>query len=68
MAETPQPAPESGGVRLVVQIPRVPVLDLPDTVVRELACFLLDKSTGNVVLNVKDGRVLGLHITRLVPI
>ena len=56
--------PDSGAVRPALSLPIL----LPDDVVRELAEFLLDGRTGNVVLNVKDGRVLGMHITRIVTV
>jgi len=35
---------------------------IPDEVWDVLARFLLDRKTGNIKLNVKDGRILGYHV------
>ena len=64
MAGNRPSGPDSSPVRPALSLPIL----LPDDVVRELAEFLLDGRTGNVVLNVKDGRVLGMHITRIVTV
>ena len=47
---------------------RVDSLDLPLKVVDALHEFFLDRATGNVTLNIKDGRVLGFHVERIVSL
>lgn len=39
---------------------------IPMNVWEQLTKFLLDKKTGNIQLNVKDGRVLGIHLNEIV--
>lgn len=41
---------------------------LPASVGRRIADFLLDKKTGNIKINVKDGQILGLHIEGIYPV
>jgi hypothetical protein len=41
---------------------------LPAKVEQMLKQFLLDRKTGNVRINVKDGRVLGVHLEEIVVI
>jgi hypothetical protein len=38
---------------------------LPPTVETALRRFLVDKLTGNLQLNIKDGKILGFHETRM---
>ncbi|GEM_PF-5424784 len=38
---------------------------IPDEVWDVLARFLLDRKTGNIKLNVKDGRILGYHVEEI---
>ena len=40
-------------------------LDLPEKLRLQLAQFLLDKKTGNIVLNIKEGQILGFRIEEL---
>ena len=42
-----------------------PDLRLPRNLHQRLAKFLLDKSTGNVELNVKDGEILGWKLVEM---
>ena len=55
-------APRNGGEGV-----HAPLVALPDRVAVKLAEFLLDKRTGNVVLNVKDGVIKGVHLTEIIP-
>lgn len=41
---------------------------IPDKFREEIAQFLLDGQTGNVTLNIKDGRILGIKIEKLLSI
>lgn len=43
-------------------------LPLPAKVEEVLRQFILDRKTGNVRINVKDGRVLGVHLEEIVVI
>jgi hypothetical protein len=38
---------------------------LPDRVIGPIRDFLLDKRTGNIKLNIKDGEILGIHIEEI---
>ena len=38
---------------------------IPDEVWSVLARFMLDRKTGNVKLNIKDGRILGYHVEEI---
>ena len=52
---------------VVVAIPpmRPAEANLPDVVISELREFMLDGHTGNVVLNFRDGKLLGYKIEKL---
>ena len=39
---------------------------LPPEIECALAQFLADRRTGNVQINVKDGRILGAHVTEMI--
>ena len=41
---------------------------LPIPVIINLGNFLLDKRTGNVRINIKDGRILGYHSEEIVSL
>lgn len=41
---------------------------MPTCVIDRLKQFMLDKKTGNVTLNIKEGKILGFHILEIVPI
>ncbi len=41
---------------------------LPIAVEERIRAFLVDKRTGNVQLNIKDGRILGLRIEEIVSL
>lgn len=41
---------------------------LPTSAVSEIAKFLLDGRSGNVILNVKDGQVMGLRLEQIVRV
>ena len=43
-----------------------PQFSIPETYALAIGQFLLDRKTGNVVLNIKDGRVMGLRVEELV--
>jgi len=43
-----------------------PQLSIPETYALAIGQFLLDRKTGNVVLNIKDGRIMGLRVEELV--
>jgi hypothetical protein len=43
-------------------------LELPEKLRLQLAQFLLDKKTGNIVLNVKEGQILGFKVEELFSI
>jgi len=45
-----------------------PPVAIPAKVEQMLKQFLLDRKTGNVRINVKDGRVLGVHLEEIVVI
>ena len=45
-----------------------PMYQLPEDVLEPLVQFLLDKRTGNVSLNIKDGQVMGLRVEEIVKI
>ena len=38
---------------------------LPESVIEPITNFLLDKRTGNIKLNIKDGEILGIHIEEI---
>ena len=38
---------------------------IPDEVWEVFARFMLDRKTGNIKLNIKDGRVLGYHVEEI---
>ena len=38
---------------------------LPDEIIGPISDFLLDKRTGNITLNIKDGKILGFHIEEI---
>ncbi len=38
---------------------------IPDEVWDVFARFMLDRKTGNIKLNIKDGRVLGYHVEEI---
>ena len=38
---------------------------LPDKIIEPIRDFLLDKRTGNIKLNIKDGEILGIHIEEI---
>ena len=39
---------------------------LPPEIECALAQFLADRRTGNVQINVKDGKILGAHVTEMI--
>jgi hypothetical protein len=39
---------------------------IPEFVSQCIVEFLLDRKTGNIQLNVKDGQILGLHLNEIV--
>ena len=41
---------------------------IPDEVWEVLARFMLDRKTGNIKLNVKEGRILGYHVEEICKI
>ena len=41
---------------------------LPVPMIVDLGNFLLDKRTGNVRINIKDGRILGYHTEEIVSL
>ncbi len=41
---------------------------IPDDVWEVLARFVLDRKTGNIKLNIKDGRILGYHVEEICKI
>jgi len=41
---------------------------LPIPVILALGEFLLDKHTGNLRINIKDGRILGYHAEKIVSL
>ena len=41
---------------------------LPVPMLVDLGNFLLDKRTGNVRINIKDGRILGYHSEKIVSL
>ncbi len=41
---------------------------LPKVLDEKVRAFLVDKRTGNVQINIKDGRILGLRIEEIVSI
>ena len=43
-------------------------LDLPDSLALALAKFLLDKRSGNVTVQIKEGRILGFKTEEIVSI
>ena len=43
-----------------------PPVALPKNIAVYLAKFILDKRTGNVVLNIKEGKILAAHLTDMV--
>lgn len=43
-------------------------IELPDRLTLALAEFMLDRRTGNVKLNIKDGKILGFRIEEVVSI
>ncbi len=38
---------------------------IPDEVWDAFARFMLDRKTGNIKLNIKDGRILGYHVEEI---
>ena len=38
---------------------------IPDDVWAVFARFMLDRKTGNIKLNIKDGRILGYHVEEI---
>ena len=38
---------------------------IPDEIWEVFARFLLDRKTGNIKLNIKDGRILGYHVEEI---
>ncbi len=38
---------------------------IPDEIWEVFARFLLDRKTGNIKFNVKDGRILGYHVEEI---
>lgn len=42
-----------------------PYLAIPSRALHKIRDFLLDRKTGNIKLNVKDGRVLGIHVEEI---
>lgn len=51
----------------IVPVPHPPVT-LPKAVVDTIKGFQVDKRTGNVTLNIRDGKILGLHAEEIVKI
>ncbi len=41
---------------------------IPDEVWDAFARFMLDRKTGNIKLNIKDGRILGYHVEEICQI
>ena len=41
---------------------------IPDEVWRVFARFMIDRKTGNIKLNIKDGRILGYHVEEICKI
>lgn len=39
------------------------MIELPAKFAERVKRFLLDKRTGNIQLNIKAGRILGMHVT-----
>lgn len=39
--------------------------EIPEEVLQSIRVFLLDKKTGNIVVNCKDGRVLGYRLEEI---
>ena len=38
---------------------------IPDEIWEVFARFMLDRKTGNIRLNIKDGRILGYHVEEI---
>ena len=41
---------------------------VPDEIISKLKSFLIDKRTGNLTLNIKDGRILGFRAEEVVSL
>jgi hypothetical protein len=50
----------------VVPLKPWPALEMPEHLWSHLNEFLLDKKTGSIQLNIKDGRILGLHLNEII--
>jgi hypothetical protein len=58
------------GVENIVDLPKpgAPKLVVAKEVAETISQFMLDRKTGNVVLNIKDGRIMGLRVEELVKV
>lgn len=41
---------------------------LPDALLEKLAAFLLDKKVGNIRINFRDGKILGIHAEEIIAV